>query len=251
VKRGHRFRSASDTEVIVEAYKGWGVECFSRFNGMWAMALYDFRNKCLILSRDRLGEIPLYWTRIQDSIYFASEIKALLEVSAQSTNEAAIYPYLVDGFQHVNNELFFKDISSFPAATWSVLDQNFPITDRRYWKAPRQRFKKHDVVLREAIRRVRDTLQNAVRIRLRADVPCCMMLSGGLDSSVLVALAAQCSGATVIAHTIRFAEKQWDEEPFARAVARYCGAEHRVIACAGAGLSDGPGVSTIRANAFS
>jgi asparagine synthase (glutamine-hydrolysing) len=74
------------------------------------------------LSRDRLGEIPLYWTRIQDSIYFASEIKALLEVSAQPTNEATVYPYLVDGFQHVNNETFFKNISSFPAATWSVLD---------------------------------------------------------------------------------------------------------------------------------
>jgi len=229
VKRGHRFRSGSDTEVIVEAYKCWGVECFSRFNGMWAIALYDFRNKCLILSRDRLGEIPLYWTRVQDSIYFASEIKALLEVSAHSTNEAAICPYLVDGFQHVNNETFFKDILSFPAATWSVLDQNFPTTARRYWKAPRHRFKERDVVLGEAIGRVRDTLHDAVRIRLRADVPWCMTLSGGLDSSVLVALAAQCSGAKVIAHTIRFPEKQWNEEPFAGAVARYCGVEHRIV----------------------
>ena len=230
VKRGHNFRSASDTEVIVEAYKAWGVECFSHFNGMWAMALYDFRNKRLIVSRDRLGEIPLYWSRIQDSIYFASEIKALLEVpSIRSVNEATIYPYLVHGLQHVNDETFFKDISSFPAATWSVLDQNFPTTARRYWKAPRQRFNEREMCLREAIRSIRDTLQDAVRIRLRADVPCCVTLSGGLDSSVLVALAAQCSGAKVIAHTIRFAEKQWDEEPLARAVARYCGVEHRVV----------------------
>ena len=230
VKLGHRFRSTSDTEVIVEAYKAWGVECFSHFNGMWAMALYDFRNKRLIVSRDRLGEIPLYWARIRDSVYFASEIKALLEVSSsQSVNEAAIYPYLVHGFQNVNDETFFKNISSFPAATWSVLDKNFPTTTRRYWKAPRQRFKECEVGLREAIRSIRDTLQDAVRIRLRADVPCCMTLSGGLDSSVLVALAAQCSGVKVIAHTIRFAEKKWDEEPFARAVARYCGAEHRVV----------------------
>lgn len=230
VKLGHRFRSASDTEVIVEAYKAWGVECFSRFNGMWAMALYDFRNKRLIVSRDRLGEIPLYWARIRDSVYFASEIKALLEVSStQSVNEAAIYPYLVRGFQHVNDETFVEGISSFPAATWAVLDKNFPTRARRYWQAPRRRFAEREVCVSEAIRTIRDALQDAVRIRLRADVPCCVTLSGGLDSSVLVALAAQCSGAKVIAHTVRFAEKQCDEEPFARAVARYCGAEHRIV----------------------
>src|SRR5262249_40036581 len=200
VKRGHCFRSTSDTEVIVEAYKAWGVECFSRFNGMWAMALYDFRNKRLIISRDRLGEIPLYWARTCDSVYFASEIKALLEVpSIRSVNEAAIYPYLVHGFQDVNDETFFKGISSFPAATWSVLDKNFPTTARRYWKAPQQRFKEREVGLREAIGCVRDTLQDAVRIRLRADVPCCIALSGGVDSSVLVALAARCSEGKVMA----------------------------------------------------
>jgi asparagine synthase (glutamine-hydrolysing) len=230
VKRGHNFRSASDTEAIVEAYKAWGVECFSRFNGMWAMALYDFRNKRLIVSRDRLGEIPLYWTRTQDSVYFASEVKALLEGSStQSVNEAAIYPYLVHGLQHVNDETFFKGIFSFPAASWTVLDKNFPTTARRFWEAPGKRLEEREVSVSQAIRRIRDTLQDAVRIRLRADVPWCMTLSGGLDSSVLVALAAQCSGTKVIAHTIRFPEKQWDEEPFARAVARHCGAEHHIV----------------------
>jgi asparagine synthase (glutamine-hydrolysing) len=230
VKRGHRFRSASDTEVVVEAYKAWGIECFSRFNGMWAMALYDFRKRCLIVSRDRLGEIPLYWARIRDSVYFASEIKALLEFSSiQTVNEEAIYPYLVQGLQDVSDESFFKDIASFPAATWSVLDENFPSTARRYWEAPRQRFTERDMGVREAIRCLQDTLQDAVRIRLRADVPYCMTLSGGLDSSILVALAAQCSTTQVVAHTIRFAEKQWDEAPLARVVARYCRAEHRVV----------------------
>jgi len=230
MKQGHAFRSASDTEVIVEAYKAWGTECFSRFNGMWAMALYDFKNKRLIVSRDRLGEIPLYWTRVQDCIYFSSEIKALLASSStKSINETAIYPYLVHGLQDVNDETFFEGISSFPAATWSVLDQNFPLTARRYWKAPRQRLGEREVSVGEAIRGVRDALQDAVRIRLRADVPYCVTLSGGLDSSILVALATQCSGAEVVAYTIRFVEKQWDEEPFARVVARHCGAEHRVI----------------------
>ena len=230
VKRRHNFRSASDTEVIVEAYKAWGVECFSRFNGIWAMALYDFRNKRLIVSRDRLGEIPLYWTRLQGSVYFASEIKALLVASSvQSVNEAPIYSYLVHGLQDMHDETFFKGISSFPAASWALLDQNFPATARRYWKAPAQRFDQREVSVSEAIRGIRETLQDAVRIRLRADVPWCATLSGGLDSSVLVALAAQSSGTKVIAHTIRFPEKQWDEEPFARAVARYCGVEHRVV----------------------
>jgi asparagine synthase (glutamine-hydrolysing) len=230
VKHGHKFRSASDVEVIVEAYKAWGVECFSRFNGMWAVALYDFRSRRLILSRDRLGEIPLYWTRVRDSICFASEIRALWEVaSSPSVNEAAIYPYLVHGLQAVDDETFFEGISSFPAATWASLERSFPKTARRYWDAPRMRFTRDEISVREAVRCLRDTLQDAVRIRLRADVPYCVTLSGGLDSSVLVALAAQCSNTKVDAHTIRFAEKQWDEEPFARAVAHHCGAVHRIV----------------------
>jgi asparagine synthase (glutamine-hydrolysing) len=194
------------------------------------MALYDFRSRRLIVSRDRLGEIPLYWTRVKNSICFASEIKALLEVAGiPSVNEAAIYPYLVHGLQDVNDETFFEGISSFPAATWASLEKTFPNTARRYWMAPRERFNQRQISVREAVRAIRDTLQDAVRIRLRADVPCSVTLSGGLDSSVLVALAAQCSGAKIVTHTIRFAEKQWDEEPFARAVAHYCGAEHRVV----------------------
>jgi len=231
INRGHHFRSASDAEVIVEAYKAWSVDCFSRFNGMWALALYDFKNKRLIVSRDRLGEIPLYWTRIRDSIYFASEIKALLAVSiAPPVNEESIYPYLVHGLQHLNGETFFEGIYSVPGATWAYLERDFPGTGRRYWRVPEQRMTENEVSVREATMSLRETLQDAVRIRLRADVPWCVTLSGGLDSSVLVALAAQCSGAPVNAYTVQFPEKELDEESFARAVARRAGAEHRVVA---------------------
>ena len=230
VKRGHLFRSASDTEVIVEAYKAWGADCFSRFNGMWTLALYDFRKKRLIISRDRLGESPLYWTKIQDSIYFASEIKALLYASnSWSVNEKSIHPYLANDVSYVNDETFFKGIFCVSAATWGPLDENFPSTVRRYWKAPEERLGEHEVSVPEATTRLRDTLRDAVGIRLRSEVPWCVALSGGLDSSVLLALAAQISKDPVIAHTLRFPEKQWDEEWFARAVARHCGVEHRVV----------------------
>lgn len=233
MKLGHTFRSASDTEVIVEAYKAWGVDCFLSFNGMWALALYDFRDKRLIVSRDRFGEAPLYWTRHRNSICFASEIKALLEMpgvgEAKSVNEETIYPYLVYSRRDLNDTTFFEGIYCFPAASWAVLDEHFPNTVRRYWKLPEKRLRERDVSVREAATCIRDTLQDSVRIRLRADVPWGMELSGGLDTSVLVALASQLSEKPVITYTVRYPEEELNEDSFARSVAHYHGTDHRVI----------------------
>jgi len=197
---------------------------------MWAVALYDFKNKCLILSRDRLGEIPLYWTRIQNSIYFASEIKALVEVSAScKANEESIYPYLLYGLQDIEDETFFAGIFCLPAATWAVLDEKFPATIHRYWRAPEQRVKEREIAVYEATAAIRETLQDAVRIRLRADVPWCATLSGGLDSSVLIAIAARCSSVPIEAFTVEFPDWQTEETSFAQAVARHCGAKLRAV----------------------
>jgi asparagine synthase (glutamine-hydrolysing) len=230
---GVTFRSRSDTEVLLEAYRAWGAECFSRFNGFWAIALYDFVSKRLILSRDRLGKKPIYWARVDDKLYFASEMKSLLRVRAvaagRRVNEAAVWHWCVDGRRDLNNETFFANIRSLPAASWTVVDYDFPAKVRTFWEVPRQRLTEDKISVREAMNLVRDTLEDAVRLRLRADVPLAIELSGGLDSSSVLALAARHHPGRLTTYTVKFPEPQWDEEPYARSIASRYNVDYRVI----------------------
>lgn len=232
-RRGARFATHSDTEVLLEAYKAWGPDCFSRFNGFWAMALYDFRARCLVLSRDRLGKRPLYWTRIDSRIYFASEIKSLLQVpevaARKSVNEDAIWHWCVDGLRDLDGQTFFKDIRNFPAGSWSVVDESFPARTQTFWSVPRERLSESDISVDDAAKQVRETLIDAIRLRMRADVPIAFELSGGLDSSTILALAAETTTDTLRTYTVRFEDPRWNEEPFARAVAERYRVDYRVI----------------------
>jgi len=231
--KGVVFRTQSDTEVLVEAYKAWGVDCFSRLNGFWAIALYDFKKNRLIISRDRLGKKPLYWTKVESRIYFASEIKSLLKVPAVAqrikVNEKAIYPWLKHGLRDLNFSTFFEGIYSLPSASWSVVDENFPNNINTFWEAPKFRKSESDISIPEACSSIRDTLDDAVKIRLRADVPWSVELSGGIDSSLLVALAAQNYNKKITTYTVRFPDKQWNEEPYARSIAEHYDTNYKVI----------------------
>ncbi len=233
LKRGHTFRSESDTEVIVEAYKEWGVECFKHFNGMWALALYDFRRKILLISRDRSGKKPLYWTKHNGFIYFASEIKSLFEIpgiaNKKSLNEDAMYHHFVCNRRDINSETFFRDIYSLPAASWAVLNQDFPGNVNKYWNLPEKRLSESDISVAEASKSIRDILEDAVRIRLRADVPWAIELSGGMDSSAMVAMASQVYQKQLTTYTVRFSEERWNEEPYARSVAKRYHTQYHVI----------------------
>jgi asparagine synthase (glutamine-hydrolysing) len=230
---GATFRSHSDTEVVVEAYRAWGTECFARFNGFWSIALYDARRGSLLLSRDRVGKKPLFWTRVGDSVFFASEIKALLRIPAvqagRAVNEQAAVRWLVYGQKDLTDDTLFEGIHSFPAASWAWVEQGFPSNAQRFWSLPRERRSERDVSPEEAAREVRRLLEESVQLRLRADVPVCVELSGGMDSSVLVALAASASDRPVTTYTVRFEEKEWNEEPFARSVGERFGVDYRVL----------------------
>lgn len=232
-RAGVRFRTRSDTEVLVEGYKAWGTNCFSRFNGFWAIALYDFRTRCLILSRDRLGKRPLYWTRVGARVYFGSEIKALLQVpdvaQRKAVNTNLIWHWCVDGLRDLDNQTFFAGIQNLPAGTWTVVDQAFPTKTQTYWKLSRERLQERDIGVDEAARLVRETLTDAIRLRMRADVPVAFELSGGLDSSTVLALAAETQSERLRTYTVRFADPRWNEEPFARAVAQRYNTDYRVI----------------------
>jgi asparagine synthase (glutamine-hydrolysing) len=227
------FRTDSDTEVIVEAYKAWGTDCFAKLNGFWALGLYDFARNSLILSRDRIGKKPLYWTSVGQRFYFASEIKSLLavpEVSrARQVNERAIEPWLSNGLRDLDNATFFDGIESFPAGSWAVMEPSFPSGTTPFWTVPRSRLAESDVDVAEVASVLRETLVDATRIRLRADVPWCVELSGGMDSSALACIAAGLVSEPITTYTVRFPDPGQNEEPFARSVAKHIGADYRVI----------------------
>jgi len=233
IAKGFTFQTRSDTEVLLSAYKCWGTGCFEKLNGFWALALYDSRQHALLLSRDRIGKKPLYWTKVGSRVYFASEIKALLRIpeiyQRRRVNEVFASDWLVYDIKDLDFSTCFDGIHSLPSGSWSIVDESFPNRAAIFWKVPEQRLREKDISVHEACRRLRQVCEDAVRIRLRCDVPLSVELSGGLDSSVVLALAAQVYPGKISSYTVRFPEEKYNEEPFARSVAERCGVDYRVL----------------------
>jgi asparagine synthase (glutamine-hydrolysing) len=182
----HEFRTGTDTEVILTAYEEWGTECFKRFNGMWGMAIIDLRRRTLILSRDRLGVKPLYVWSKGGRLAFASEIKqffALPHITA-AANMDAVVEYIDTGYEFPP-ATFFKDIQVFPAGCWGEVPIDRPAYPRpqAFW-FPEKLAASHPSRA-AAQERTRDLFADAVKLRLRSDVPVGVCLSGGLDSSAI------------------------------------------------------------------
>ncbi len=225
--RGHRFATASDTEVIVHGYEEWGDDCVSRLNGMFAFAVYDQRAERLLLARDRFGKKPLHYTSVGDEFLFASEIKSLLvhpRVS-RALDLQALSRYLV--YEYVPNpHSIFSGIRKLPPAHRLSYDlRTRELRLSRYWDLEFRPDRSCDV--RAAALELRDRLREAVRCRLMSDVPLGVFLSGGVDSSAVVALMAELMPPRDIkTFTIAFREKSFDESPHARRVARLFGTDH-------------------------
>ena len=184
---GYRFATATDTEVVLAAYDHWGEDCQNRFNGFWAIALYDNRTQELFLSRDRYGVKPLYYTEKPGCFLFASEIKTLLQDSnvPRLANDKVIFDYLVNGFVDCTAETFFDGIMRLEAGCSLRLEQDGKKTYRRYYTLPYKETLIGEAGDKEA-QAFRQLFQQSVRLRLRADVPVGSCLSGGLDSSAIV-----------------------------------------------------------------
>ena len=187
LRAGYTFRTKTDTEVILAAYDHWGEECQTRFNGFWAIALWDRQTGTLFLSRDRYGVKPLYYTDAPGYLVFASELKALLQDESipRIANDAVVFDYLVNGFVDCTEETFFDGIFRLPAGHCMVLDRQGNRTVKAYYTLPYT----EELVGRveeETVSRFRTLFQDSVRLRLRADVPVGSCLSGGLDSSSIV-----------------------------------------------------------------
>ena len=231
--KGFAFRTRSDTEVLLAAYKFWGPKCFEKFNGFWALALYDAQKRAVLLSRDRIGKKPLYWSKVGTQVFFASEIKALLRVpeiyNRRRVSEASASDWLIHSIKDLNFTTCFEGIHSLPAGCWTIVDEAFPHRPTIFWKVPEERLGEKDISVSEACRRVRGACEDAVKIRLRSDVPLSVELSGGLDSSVVLALAAQAYPGKITSYTVRFTDEKYNEEPYARSVASRYNVDYRII----------------------
>ncbi len=229
--RGHRFRSDTDTEVLVHGYEEWGDDLYGRLNGMWAFALWDGRRRRLVVSRDRLGIKPFYYRHTPTSFAFTSEINPLLDDlraagEAPAPHAPAIAGFVAEARTDHTDETFFSGIRSLPAAHYATVDAE-GVRLRRYWGIEPQAAVGD---LHEAAGLVRESLSEAVRLRLRADVPVGTCLSGGLDSSGVLCLGTAHLGRPLRAYSVAYEGLGpfYDERPHMQAVVAATGAAHRL-----------------------
>jgi asparagine synthase (glutamine-hydrolysing) len=227
-KRGHRFYTHSDTEVIVHLYEDLGSDCVNKLRGMFAFALYDERRRKLVMARDRLGKKPLHYALSGERLLFGSEIKAILAVAPElaSVNNDALLQYMYFGY--VPDPITaFSPIQKLPPGHLLEFEAG-RVRVRQYWDLPE--YGTHQPRSEEeCLEELEWRLAEAVRIRLISDVPLGALLSGGTDSSTIVALMARASSKPVKTFSIGFTHNDFDEAHYARIVAKHFGTEHHEL----------------------
>jgi asparagine synthase (glutamine-hydrolysing) len=224
---GHRFRSATDTEVIVHLYEEEGPACVERLHGMFAFALWDVKRRQLLLARDRIGKKPLKYSEIDGGLVFASELKAILDSGTvdRELDLDDIDRYLTLGYVPSPGTGFARIRKLPPGHTLLWRDGDFKI--ERYWSLDFRR--KHARTDREWKEAIRGTVQQAVSRRLVSDVPLGVFLSGGIDSSIVTACMAEASDRPVETFSIGFEQQSQDELPYARKVAELYSTNHHEL----------------------
>ena len=226
--RGHRFYTHTDTEAIVHLYEEMGSECVTKLRGMFAIALYDQNRQSLLLARDRLGKKPLFYAVRDGRLYFGSEIKTMLAVAPElnAVDPEGILQFFYFGYVP-DPYSTFQDIKKLPPGHLAEY-RSGEIVVRQYWDVPR--YGEHDPGSDEAcLEEMENRLAEAVRIRLISDVPLGAMLSGGVDSSVVVALMARSSPVPVKTFSIGFHKADFNELEYARMVAERFGTDHHEL----------------------
>ncbi len=225
--RGHHFSTSSDTEVALHMFVEYGPDCLNRFNGNFALAIWNTQTQTLFIGRDRLGIRPLYYTRLGDTWWFASEIKALLvgspavfEIDRRSL--AQVFTY----WSVQTPGTIFKGIFELPPGHWMQIDAN-GCRQQAYWKLMFHESgeRQEDEVYQEEFE---ELLADASRIRMRSDVPVGAYLSGGLDSSTVAALVRGEQGNRLETFSISFSDKHFDESPFQLRMADALGTDHHI-----------------------
>ena len=223
-KKGHNFKTNTDTEVIVHLYEDSGIECLRKLRGMFAFAIWDSRKEELLLARDRIGKKPLYYAIVNKKIFFASEIQALYKVPEikRDIDYSAIDLYI--SYSCIPSPYtIYKDIKNLPPAHFLCFNKDSATTDR-YWRPDYN--KKTRLDYEEAKNELTRLLSESVRLRLISDVPLGAFLSGGTDSSAIVALMSRFSDYPVKTFSIGFSNAKYNELPYARQIAQRYNTEH-------------------------
>jgi len=227
LENNHKFYTNSDTEVIVHAYEEYGEDCLSKLNGMFSFAIWDSKKKKLFLARDRMGVKPLFYCFVNDQILFSSEIKSLLqfddvkrELNYEALSQFTTYAYTVDG------QTLFKNINELlPGHKLIYFSDSKKFTISQYWNLSlHQQNDSEDVILAK----LEKLFEQSVKLRLESDAPVGALLSGGLDSSIMVAMLSKISDEPVKTFTTGFGHKL-DEFNEARIVADYYNTDHKEI----------------------
>ena len=228
---GYPFRSQCDTEVILAAYEKWGIGCVERFNGMFAIALFDRETQELYLVRDRIGKKPLYYWKDGENLVFASELKPIMACPGfpKKIDRSVLPTYLYQQYIPEPDTVFENVKKLEPGTILRFCAQGGDMENVRYWSIA-DSYQKGiaDPVTDygEAKEQLKSLLQKSVRRRMEADVPLGAFLSGGYDSSLVTALAQEAGSAPVKTFSIGFAEKEYDESGYAAEVAKYIGTDH-------------------------
>jgi asparagine synthase (glutamine-hydrolysing) len=229
-KKGHRFYTTCDTEVLVHLYEEHGTEFLNLLNGQWAFAIYDKRNKRCFLSRDRVGVRPLFYTQVKGLFIFASEIKAIFELpQIERSIDTAGLDQIFTFWTTLPGRTIFEGIKELPPGHYMDLTAD-RCAPKKYWDIPLYgRDSWENGTPQELAETTRELFIDAVKIRLRADVPVATYLSGGLDSSGVTAIVAQKFNPDVQTFGIRFEEEAFDEGEHQNAMVRHLGVKHREI----------------------
>lgn len=224
---GHAFRTQSDTEVLLRAYIQWGESCLQRCRGMFAVAIYDSTARELFLARDRTGIKPLYYYQGTSGFYFGSELKAILRAPEvpRRVDYQALTDFLVLSYP-LMPKTAFREIVELEPGTWLRVSAG-GVTRGEYWSWQRQQV--NSMGEDDALDRAEESIAASLKEHLESDVPIGAFLSGGIDSSLLVAILAKVLATNVETFTVGFREAEYDESAFAGMVAKHLGVRHRLI----------------------
>ena len=239
-KKGHHFKTRSDSEIALHLYEEYGTACLTYLRGEFAFVLWDDNRKRIFAARDRFGIKPLYYAERDESLYLASEGKALLVAGVPAAwDEDAVFQIL---FACVaQDRSVFRGVRQIPPGHFLLSYESGSVELQRYWDADypvAEANRAHSTDPRESLEQVRHLLEESVRLRMRADVPVGCLLSGGLDSSVALGIATSQGARPMNAYTISFDHADYDETQWARQCAEFNGANFQIVSAADADLAD-------------
>ncbi len=231
ISEGYSFDSNSDTEVILKSYHLWGIDCVERFRGMFAFAIYDFKQQEIIIFRDRAGVKPLYYSQTDNALIFSSELRPLLNYPYfnKEIDFEAVSSYLQFGYIHAPKTIF-KSVQKLLPGHYLKYDIRSKILVKEcYWNI--NDFYENQVARENITEKLEATIIEAFNLRMIADVPVGVFLSGGIDSSLVAAIVQKYSKMPINTFTIGFEDKKYDESNYAKEIAKYLGTNHTELIC--------------------